>query len=161
MQNLLCLRIDDRLLHGQVGVTWANTLGANLIIVANDQVANDPVQQSLMEMVVSDEVGIRFFSIDKTIASLPKASPRQQIFIVCKSPADALRLIEGGVKIETINVGNIHNTEEGKRIHRSLALTDLDIKAFNSINKLGVRLEVQGIPTEKPIDLMSLIMNLN
>lgn len=157
MKNLLCLRIDDRLLHGQVGVTWANTLGSNLIVVANDDVVNDPVQQSLMEMVVTDEVGIRFFTIEKTIIALPKAGPKQQIFVVCKSPKDALRLIEGGVDFQTINIGNIHNTEKGKRIHRSLALTDDDIAAFKKLHELGIELQVQSIPTEKIIDLMSLL----
>ncbi len=157
MGKLLCIRIDDRLLHGQVGVTWANTLGANLIIVANDKVVNDPVQQALMEMVVSEQVGIRFFSIDKTIAVLPKASPKQLIFIVCKSAQDALRLVQGGVEIDSINIGNIHNTATGKRIHRSLALTEDDIESFKQIADLGVKLQVQPVPSDKIIDLLSIL----
>lgn len=61
MPNILMTRIDNRLVHGQVGVTWVNHLGANLLVVANDEVAKDPVQQNLMEMVIPDTIGIRFF----------------------------------------------------------------------------------------------------
>ena len=50
MPNILMTRIDNRLVHGQVGVTWTNTLGANLVVVANDEAAADPVQQNLMDM---------------------------------------------------------------------------------------------------------------
>ena len=157
MGELLCIRIDDRLLHGQVGVTWANTLGANLIIVANDKVVDDPVQQALMEMVVSEQVGVRFFSIEKTIAVLPKASPKQKIFIVCKSVQDAIKLVEGGVPINAINIGNIHNIANGKRIHRSLALTKDDIEAFKKIGNLGIKLQVQPVPSDKIIDLLSIL----
>ncbi|RLR17884.1 PTS N-acetylgalactosamine transporter subunit IIB, partial [Sodalis-like symbiont of Bactericera trigonica] len=47
--SILLTWIDNRLAHGQVGVTWTNSLSANLLLVANDQAAADPVQQSLME----------------------------------------------------------------------------------------------------------------
>lgn len=61
MPNILLTRIDNRLVHGQVGVTWVNHLGANLMVVANDEVAEDEVQQDLMDMVVPGTIGVRFF----------------------------------------------------------------------------------------------------
>ena len=49
MPNIVLCRIDERLIHGQVGVQWVGFAGANLVLVANDEVADDPVQQNLME----------------------------------------------------------------------------------------------------------------
>lgn len=49
--NILATRIDNRLVHGQVGMTWANSIGCNLVVVANDAVSTDTVQQNVMEMV--------------------------------------------------------------------------------------------------------------
>ena len=49
MPNIVLSRIDERLIHGQVGVQWVGFAGANLVLVANDEVAEDPVQQNLME----------------------------------------------------------------------------------------------------------------
>lgn len=54
MPNIVLCRIDERLIHGQVGVQWVGFAGANLVLVANDEVAEDPVQQNLMEMVLAE-----------------------------------------------------------------------------------------------------------
>ena len=68
--NILLTRIDNRLVHGQVGVTWTSTLGANLLVVVDDEVATDEVQQKLMGITADTYgFGIRFFSVDKTIRS--------------------------------------------------------------------------------------------
>lgn len=108
MPNILMTRIDNRLVHGQVGVTWTNTLGANLVVVANDEAAVDPVQQNLMDMVVAEGVQTRYFTLQKTIDVIHKAADRQKIFLVCKTPQDVLTLVRGGVPIRFVNVGNMH-----------------------------------------------------
>ena len=54
MPNIVLSRIDERLIHGQVGVQWVGFAGANLVLVANDEVAEDLVQQNLMEMVLAE-----------------------------------------------------------------------------------------------------------
>lgn len=81
--NILMTRIDNRLVHGQVGVTWTSSLGANLVLVANDVAAVDPVQQNLMDMVVAEGVQTRYFTLEKTIQVIHNAADRQKIFIVC------------------------------------------------------------------------------
>lgn len=69
-----------------------------------------------MEMVAPDCIATRFFSIEKTINVIEKASAKQKIFLVCKTPQDALRLVEGGVKITEINIGNMHFSEGKEQI---------------------------------------------
>lgn len=113
--NILLTRIDNRLVHGQVGVTWTSTIGANLLIVVDDEVANDDIQQKLMGMTADTYgFGIRFFSIEKTIAIISKAAPHQKIFLICRTPATVRKLIEGGVPLKDVNVGNMHFSE-GKK----------------------------------------------
>ena len=73
--NILLTRVDNRLVHGQVGVTWVKSLGANLIVVVDDVAANSDVEKQLMEVVAkSSGVGIRFFTIEHTINIIHKAS---------------------------------------------------------------------------------------
>src|SRR5674536_100533 len=113
--NILLTRIDNRLVHGQVGITWTSSLGANLIVVVDDEAANQPIQQQLMTMTADNAgVGIRFFTVEKTIRIISKASPSQKIFIVCKTPSVAKSLVDGGVQIKDLNVGNMHFSA-GKR----------------------------------------------
>jgi len=119
--DIKMLRIDERLMHGQ-GQMWLNSLGVNLVIVANDEVSENKLQQTLMKTVVPKSVGMRFFSIEKTCEVIFKAAPEQKIFIVCKSSEDALRLIKGGVPVKEINIGNIHNKEGKEMVTRSIFL---------------------------------------
>lgn len=94
--NIAALRIDERLVHGQ-GQLWIKTLGVNTVIVANDEAANDPIQQTLMKTVIPKTIAMRFFTVQHTCDVIYKASPKQVMFIICKSAEDALKLVEGGV----------------------------------------------------------------
>lgn len=149
MPNILLTRVDNRLIHGQVGVTWVNHLGANLILVANDKVAGDPVQQNLMEMVLPDAIQTRFFTIEKTIKIINKAADRQKIFLVCKTPQDALRLIEGGVPIKHLNIGNMHFSEGKEQIASTVSLDNDDKKTIRKIIDLGIKVEIRRVPDER------------
>jgi N-acetylgalactosamine PTS system EIIB component len=155
--NILLTRIDNRLIHGQVGVTWVNHLGANLVLVANDKAAKDKVQQSLMDMVLPDVIQARYFSLQKTINVIHKASPRQKIFLVVKDVHDALTLKEGGVPIDHINIGNMHYEEGKKQISATVSVDEKDMEAFKRLDELGVTLDVRGVPNEKGQNIMDLI----
>lgn len=74
MPNIVLSRIDERLIHGQVGVQWVGFAGANLVLVANDEVAEDPVQQNLMEMVLAEGIAVRFWPLQKVIDSIRRAA---------------------------------------------------------------------------------------
>ena len=85
--NILLTRIDNRLIHGQVGVTWTMTLGANLILVVDNETANNKTVQEIMSLTAeSSGASTRFWTVEKTISTIHKAAPRQKIFIVCKTP---------------------------------------------------------------------------
>jgi PTS system N-acetylgalactosamine-specific IIB component len=155
--NILLTRVDNRLVHGQVGMTWANTLGANLIVVANDQVAADPVQQNLMDMVVPETVKIRYFTIEKTINIIHKAAPHQKIIIVVKTPHDALKLIEGGVPVKELNVGNMHFTEGKKQMTSTVYVDAADAEVFRRMHALGVKMEIKGVPSERAYDMAEVL----
>jgi PTS system N-acetylgalactosamine-specific IIB component len=155
--NILLTRVDNRLVHGQVGMTWVNTLGANLIIVADDAVAADPVQQNLMDMVVPETVQNRYFTLEKTARIIDKAAPHQKIIIIIKTPQDALFLVEHGVPIKELNIGNMHFSEGKKQISSTVSVDNNDIETFKKLNDLGVRLEIKGVPSEHGTDLMKLL----
>ena len=157
--NILMTRIDNRLVHGQVGVTWVNALGANLLLVANDSASQDPVQQNLMDMVVAEGIQTRYFTLQKTIDIIGKPADRQYIFIVCKTPQDVLTLVKGGVPIKFVNVGNMHFSEGKKQIHKTVSVDESDIAAFKELEQLGVTCEIRRVPDEageKIADLINL-----
>ena len=136
--NIVSFRIDERLIHGQ-GQLWIKALGVNTVIVANDAASEDPMQQTLMKAVVPKTIAMRFFSIQHTCDVIMKASPKQSIFIVCKTPEDALKLVAGGVPIAEINVGNIHHAPGKEEVSKYIALGDEDKTALRELrDKYGV-----------------------
>jgi PTS system galactosamine-specific IIB component len=148
--NILLTRIDNRLVHGQVGVTWVKSLGANLIVVVDDEVANDPLQQQLMKMTAEMVgVGIRFFTIEHTINIIHKASPSQKIFIVCKTPQVVRKLIDGGVPIKKVNVGNMHFSPGKRQLSKKVYVDEKDLEDLHYIRSKGVEVYIQDTPDDK------------
>lgn len=156
MANILLTRIDNRLIHGQVATQWCGTIGANLILVANDKVANDKVRQGLMDMAAPTGVATRYFTIQKTIEIIHKAADRQKIFIVVESPEDVLKLVEGGVDIKKVNIGNMHMSEGKKQVATTVAVDDKDLDAFKALESKGVKLEIQRVPSTSVEDISKL-----
>lgn len=145
--NILLTRIDNRLIHGQVGVTWTMTLGANLLVVADDETANNELMQQLMK-ATSDAsgAGVRFFTLQKTIDVIHKASAKQKIFLICKTPAAVRTLIEGGVPIKEVNVGNMHFSKGKRQISKKVYVDDKDMEDLLAIKNAGVNIYIQDVP---------------
>ncbi|MCD9462092.1 PTS N-acetylgalactosamine transporter subunit IIB [Photobacterium phosphoreum] len=157
--NIVWTRIDERLLHGQIRITWGKHSGANLILVANDDAAEGPnaaFMQAGMKASAGGEYAVRFFSIQKTIDVISKASPQQKIFVLCNNPTDVARLVEGGVPITHCNVGNMHYHEGKRQINKTVSVDDKDINAFERIVAKGVTCTIQNTPDQKPIDVLEL-----
>ncbi len=148
MPNIVLTRIDNRLIHGQVATQWCGTVGANLLLVANDAVATDKFRQGLMDMAAPAYAQTRYFSIQKTIDVIHKANAKQLIFIVCETPADVLRLVEGGVPIKKVNIGNMHMAKGKRQVVGSVAVDDTDVEMFRKLQAHGVELEIRRVPTE-------------
>ena len=154
MPNILLTRVDNRLVHGQVGCSWIGATGANLIVVADDEAAADPIQKSLMKMTAdSVEAGIRFFTLQKTIEVIHKASPSQKIFLVAKTPQAVRKLIENGVPIREVCVGNMH-VAPGKKVSAEphVYLDENDIDDLRAIRNLGAEVYIQIVPGDKRYD---------
>lgn len=144
--NIKMVRIDERLIHGQ-GQLWIKSLGVNLVIVANDKVSTDTIQQTLMKTVIPKEVGVRFWTIDRTNEVIWKAAPHQNIFVVVKDCKDALRLAEGGFPIEKLNVGNIHATTGKEKVSQFIYLGEEDKEALRKLrDKYNVEFNTKTSP---------------
>ena len=73
---------------------------------------------------------------------------KQLIFIVCETPSDVLTLVEGGVPIKKVNIGNMHMAQGKRQVAGSVAVDDKDVEAFRKLRELGVELEIRRVPTE-------------
>ena len=148
--NILLTRIDNRLIHGQVVCNWAGTVGANLIVVVDDETANSSTEKSIMQLAASS-LGFdsRFFTVQHTIDVIDKASDSEKILLVCKTPSVLRKLIEGGVEIKTVNIGNMHFSEGKKKISDKVYVDDKDLEDLNFIKSKVDEIYIQDTPDFK------------
>ena len=128
------------------------------ILVADDDTSENQLMQQLMATTAkSSGAGVRFFSIQKTIDVIHKAADRQKIFIVCKTPKQVRQLIEGGVPIREVNVGNMHFSQGKRQISKKVYVDDEDMLDLKAIKDAGVVLYIQDVPGDprEPIKELS------
>jgi PTS system mannose-specific IIB component len=148
---VLLARIDDRLIHGQVVEGWVNHLKATCIVVADDQVAANPLQRSIMEISVPEGLKVVIGKVEEVCArlSVPPLDGERTILLF-SNPADALRSLRAGLACPAVNLGGMHYVPGKRRIMDVLAVNDADLEALQGILRQGVRVDIQTVPTEKP-----------
>lgn len=143
------LRIDDRLLHGQVAFSWTNSLGVDAILVANDEVVKDPIIKMSLKMATPPDVKLAIRSIDDALALIENPKTKNMsIFVVVKNSTDAVRLAERTEMIKQINVGGLRKEEGKQMLTRAVFINDTDISNFNKLNELEREVEVRQVPTD-------------
>ena len=149
-KSIVLTRIDNRLIHGQIVGEWAGSAGANLLVVVDDEVAKNEVEKSVMQ-IAAQSLGMdsRFFTIEQTINVIHKASSSQKILLLCKTPKTLRKLIEGGVDIDIVNIGNMHFSEGKKAISDKVYVDDEDLDDLNYIKSQVKEIYIRDTPNSK------------
>ncbi|ATW33044.1 MULTISPECIES: PTS mannose transporter subunit IIAB [Candidatus Williamhamiltonella] len=155
------VRIDDRLIHGQVATRWTKETNVNRIIVVSDEVAADQMRISLLKQVAPPGVSGHVININKAIRVYhnPKYA-NDRVMLLFTHPSDVLRLIEGGVKISSVNVGGMAYTQGKIKINNAISVFEKDIDAFTTLSQLGVKLDVRQVPSDISSNIMDLISKI-
>lgn len=152
------MRIDDRFIHGQVAVGWVKTLNSDQIIVANDTIATDDLQRTLMEMAKPPNVEVDILTVEEVIYKITDNTyQNKRIILLIDSPKDALRLVKNGIKIGRLNIGGMRFKDGKKQITRTVSIDNEDHETFRALNSLGIELELRAVPTDTKIDFMNLL----
>lgn len=158
MQKIVNVRIDERLIHGQVAALWKGSLGATrIMVIDNDTVKND-LQKRLLKMACPADTKLSILTTQKAAENLSSGKyDGDRIFIVLKGPETILELREKGYVIEEVTVGNMSGGNDTKHIRRSVSITAEDEALFKKLSDLGVRFTAQMTPSEEPVDFMQLL----
>ena len=152
--NITLLRIDDRLIHGQVATSWAKAVKCEAIFAISDEVAIDSMRRDLLLQVAPEHLKSYVIPVEKAIKVYhnPKYNGKNILWLVTK-PADVLRLIEGGVKIDKVNVGGMTYKDGNKLLSDAVTVGKADIEAFRKLLDLGVDLSMQKVASNPRVDL--------
>lgn len=148
MVNLM--RIDDRLVHGQVAFTWTKTLGVEAIVVANDIAASDSINKMALKMAAPAGVKMAIKTVDEAISLLnnPKAKDKK-IFVVVRNTTDALKISLNVKEIDHVNVGGIKKEEGKDMITPAVFLNQLDKDNLRKMCEVVKEVEIRQVPTDE------------
>ena len=152
------LRVDDRLLHGQVAYAWCKNLTVNLIVIANDEVTKDQAAKNAFALSKPAGVNLVISTVEKTIAFLNSAKARKySVLVLVKNVADAVALAKGCEGIDAINVGGIREHDDSRRYTNAVCLDAADEKAIKDLAADGVLVYAQQVPADGKTDLAAMI----
>lgn len=141
------VRVDNRLVHGQVIETWLPYTHASVILVVNDDLAADPIRQEITAMAVPEGVELLFASV----ADAPRTArrlPDDETLVLFSDCPDARRAYDYGLSFSLMNIGNLH-FEPGKRqLCPHIALTTEDVACLDFFSDSGVTLDFRCIPND-------------
>lgn len=152
------VRIDDRLIHGQVATRWTKETGVSRIIVVSDAVAADDVRKTLLKQVAPPGVTAHVVDIAKMLRVYvnPKYAG-ERVMLLFTNPTDVLRVVEGGVKIDSVNIGGIAYREGKTMVTNAVSVDQQDIDAFHQLAAKGIELEVREVSSDTRVGMMDLL----
>ncbi|ELW9534947.1 PTS mannose transporter subunit IIAB [Enterobacter roggenkampii] len=151
-------RIDDRLIHGQVATRWTKETNVQRIIVVSDEVAADTVRKTLLTQVAPPGVTAHVVDVAKMIRvyNNPKYAG-ERVMLLFTNPTDVERIVEGGVKITSVNIGGMAFRQGKTQVNNAISVDAKDIEAFNKLNARGIELEARKVSTDQKLKMMDLI----
>ena len=151
-------RIDDRLIHGQVATRWTKETNVQRIIVVSDEVAADTVRKTLLTQAAPPGVTAHVVDVAKMIRvyNNPKYAG-ERVMLLFTNPTDVERIVEGGVKITSVNIGGMAFRQGKTQVNNAISVDAKDIEAFNKLNARGIELEARKVSTDQKLKMMDLI----
>lgn len=153
MAQVVLLRIDDRLLHGQIGKFWLKEVGADLVVVANDNISADKNEQKLMDLTCPIGTKTYYLSVDDAGNNLESLEEDKDALVIVESPKDAISLIKAGLKIDSINLGNMRNTSNKDKVNETVYVDDEDRKYLKEILATHKNLDIRTNPNDDLTDI--------
>ena len=148
------LRIDDRLIHGQVAVYMVKATAADTIVVASDQHATNSVLK--MSLTVGKPAGVKMevLTVEKAISYLnDAANEKKKILVVTGSCENAYMICKNCKAVNYVNLGGVRFAEGKTSVTNQIFIDSNDLNYLNDISKLGVNVYAQDTPSKESLDI--------
>lgn len=144
------LRVDHRLLHGQVAFSWTQELGVDCILIANNDVPNNEIRKTAMKLAKPQGVKLVIKNISDSIKALKSGvTDKYKLFIVVESVADAYSLATAYPQINHINLGGTKPADGTKQISKAINVTNEDESKLKELVNQGCEIEIRQVPNDK------------
>ncbi len=150
--SLRLVRVDDRLIHGQVVAVWLRAIGADRIVIVDDSVARDEFLVEVLTLAAPAGVPVEVHDIETGAPRVAElATGPEAVFVLVKTPLTALALRRAGVAFDVLNVGGMGAGPGRRSLYRTISASDEEREAFREIVALGTAVEIRIIVDDRPI----------
>ena len=152
------VRVDHRLLHGQVAFSWTHGLGSDCILVASDTVINDPVWKTTLKLGKPAGCKLVMKNIADSITAINSGvTDKYKLIVVVQTIADAKRLADGCPAITSINLGNTKESATTKQVSRQIFLEPDEIEMLRELDARGVECEIRPMAADSKTNVIPLL----
>jgi len=152
---IILVRVDDRLLHGQIICAWVPVVRADALIVASDAAAGDELVREIMASCANPGLSVRVMGLREAAEYLSSGPTDERTILIVGELADAMKLYEGGIRFTSLNIGNVHHEEGGRKIAPSVIVNHEDEEVMEKFAGLGVELDIRDVPGSGPAGYVS------
>lgn len=151
------VRVDYRLLHGQVAFSWTQALGADALLLVSDTVKNDPLRMKALRLAKPAGTKVVIKTSDEAIQQIKSGvTDKYKLFIICETLPIASKLVKE-IGEKAINLGNMPFAEDKEQVTKSIFLNKEDKELIKELADQGVDLFIQMVPSENKIDAKKFI----
>jgi len=150
--TLKLVRVDDRLIHGQVVAIWLKALRAERIVIVDDRTAADEFLREILELAAPPGVPVEVHDVERgTQRVRDLAAAPEPIFVLMRSPLTAVRLLEAGVEFPLLNVGGMGAGPGRKVLYRNISASPEEIAAMRRLEEMGTTVELRIVENDRPV----------
>ena len=161
MQDIICYRIDDRLIHGQVAAVWTKHLKQTRIVVIDDEANGSNLQKQMLRLACPPGIKLSVLSIQKAVRNFADHKyDGDKIMAISKNPETVIRLIEAGFgpfMPKEIVVGNMSGAKTKRQIAKGFNVDANDVDAFQKIGESGVNVYYQLLPANPKEEVKNML----
>ncbi len=156
--SIVLVRIDDRLVHGQIVQGWLKILDVSTILVVSNRVNLDIMQQMLMTMAVPGNIKLDIKNLkDATSVITGGQYDKERVMILAINPSDVLYMVENGADFKSVNVGGMHFICGKRQLLHNLCVNDNDVENLYKIHVKSIEIEGRILPEDEKKDITFLI----
>ena len=154
MEGFVHIRVDDRLIHGQVATRWATGLKVNRIMIIDDAVAVNETEKSILRMAAPAGVNTSILQFEKALANIKNGNyAGQRVMLVVKSPVILVKMMEAGINLLPVNIGNMSNRPGTTQYKKSISMTEDEKAAVEKLLQSGIKVTAQMVPDEPDLSI--------
>ncbi|MBI5642448.1 MAG: PTS sugar transporter subunit IIB [Deltaproteobacteria bacterium] len=148
---VILVRVDDRLLHGQIICAWVPYTKADSLIVASDEAARDSLVSEIISSCGHKGLTVCVKSIKDAIEHISSGECGSKAILILGDLKDAMRIYEDGFRFDKINLGNIHHEDDGREITPSIIINEEDEEIMRRFEGLGVAIDIRDVPASASV----------